>query len=41
MLKEDKTKKDRQSGLGEDTMVSTKDGLFSIPQIERLTERRD
>jgi hypothetical protein len=41
MLKEDKIKKDKQSGPGEDTTVSTRDGLFFTLQIRRMTERRE
>jgi hypothetical protein len=41
MLKEDKIKKVKQSGLGEDITVLTKDGLFFTLQIEKLIERRE
>jgi hypothetical protein len=41
MLKEDKIKKDKPSGLGEDTTVLTRDGPFSTLLTERLTERRE
>jgi hypothetical protein len=41
MLKEEKTLKDKHSGSGKDTMVSTRDGLFFTLQIKRMTERRE